>query len=130
VKIIKIYLHTFQWQNYVFKIFSKWYFDFSFADNSDNVRLFKEKAMLKLISNLNVKSNKKKKTYLYSFKFQLPKFVSKCVCFIFTVWKIHSFHMQKCSWWHLGMLKYPTSNNCRIPYETLKSNDSHRPKNR
>jgi hypothetical protein len=54
-----------------------WYLNFIFADNSDNVRLFKEKARLKFINNLNVKSNKKKQTYFYSFEFQSPNFVSK-----------------------------------------------------
>jgi hypothetical protein len=54
-----------------------WYLDFIFADNSDIVRAVYRKAKLKLINNLNFKSNKKKKTYFNSFKLPIPNIVSK-----------------------------------------------------
>jgi hypothetical protein len=55
------------------KIFPMWYLNFIFADNSDNVRLIKEKAKLKLINNWNVKSNTKKKTYFsFNSNYQIP----------------------------------------------------------
>jgi hypothetical protein len=44
---------------------------------------------------------------------------------IFSLTKKHSFHTQNRPWWHLGILKYPTSKSRRMLYEKFKSNSSH-----
>jgi hypothetical protein len=115
----KEYLIIFQWKlsKYNFTLFNDVTTFFRFSQCGTcwqfwQCQAVQRKAKLEFMNDLNIKSNKKRKfTSIYS-NYQSPNLVPYFFGFIFTVWKIHSFPMQKCLdgiWAYLSILQAITA---------------------